>query len=155
MPSKASAVARQREADGLTGLPGLEVVERQLEEVLVVLRAEQERRAAGLAVSRAAWKNLVFAGGPGVLVINGAHALYGLPCHGHQVLRRLYEKLTEYRGELHDDLAVILAGEGEPLRRLLGAYPPLAARFRAVIEFPGYTPPSSPLSSAPSPPRRA
>lgn len=52
----------------------------------------------------------------------------------------LYKKLTEYRDELRDDLAVILAGQAEPLRKLLYAAPPLAARFRAVVNFPGYTP---------------
>ena len=35
---------------------------------------------------------------------------------------------------------MILAGETEPLRKLLYAAPPLAARFRAVINFPSYTP---------------
>jgi len=41
---------------------------------------------------------------------------------------------------MRDDLAVILAGQAERLRNLLYAAPPLAARFRAVANFPGYTP---------------
>jgi len=40
---------------------------------------------------------------------------------------------------LHE-LAVILAGQAEPLRELLRTAPPRAARFSAVIDFPGYTP---------------
>ena len=76
----------------------------------------------------------------GILMINDAHAWYRLPDRGHQVLRRLHEKLSEYRDTLNDDLAVILAGEAEPLGRLLYEIPPLAARFRAVIDFPGYAP---------------
>jgi hypothetical protein len=39
-----------------------------------------------------------------------------------------------------DDLVLILAGQAEPLRELLHAAPPLAARFSAIIDFPGYTP---------------
>ena len=53
--------------------------------------------------------------------------------------RRLYEKLTEYRSELNDDLTVIMAGQVSPLRQLLNLHPALAARFRAVMDFPGYT----------------
>jgi hypothetical protein len=53
--------------------------------------------------------------------------------------RRLYEKLTGYRGELNDDLTVIMAGQASPLRQLLNLHPALAARFRAVIDFPGCT----------------
>jgi stage V sporulation protein K len=55
------------------------------------------------------------------------------------VLWELYKKMTEYRQEMRDDLAVILAGLTEPLRSLLYAVPPLAARFSAVVDFPGYT----------------
>ena len=76
----------------------------------------------------------------GVLMINDAHGWGRLPDRGHQVLRRLHEQLSEYRDALGDDLAVILAGQAEPLGELLGGMPPLAARFRAVISFPGYTP---------------
>jgi hypothetical protein len=178
----------------LVGLPGLEAIERQLEDAIVVLRIEQ-RRTEGSAVKRPAWKNLVFTGAPGsgksraaaavgrvykelgllssghldevsamdlvgatrsetsalvagaakhstgcVLMINDAHAWRGLPDRGQHVMWELYKKLTEYRKEMCDDLAVILAGQAEPVRRLLYAAPPLAARFSAVINFPGYTP---------------
>jgi hypothetical protein len=68
-------------------------------------------------------------------MILDAHAWHRLPDRGRQVLRRLYQELTERR----DDLAVILAGEASPLRDLLRVSPPLAARFPAVIDFPGYT----------------
>jgi hypothetical protein len=50
---------------GLAGLPGLEAVTEQLAGVVAVARAELARRDAGVAVARPAWKNLVFAGGPG------------------------------------------------------------------------------------------
>jgi len=66
-------------------------------------------------------------------MIPDAHAWCRLPDRGQQVLRRLYQELTEWR----DDLAVILAGQAGPLRGLLRASPPLAARFPAVIDFPG------------------
>jgi len=71
----------------------------------------------------------------GIVMIPDAHAWCRLPDRGQQVLRRLYQELTEWR----DDLAVILAGQAGPLRGLLRASPPLAARFPAVIDFPGYT----------------
>jgi type II secretory pathway predicted ATPase ExeA len=74
-----------------------------------------------------------------VLMINDAHDWNNLPDGGQHVLWDLCKKLTEYRSELRDDLAVILAGQAEPLRKLYAA-PPLAARFRAVVNFPGYTP---------------
>jgi hypothetical protein len=76
----------------------------------------------------------------GILMINDAHYWDRLPDSGHQVLRRLYETLSEYRDTLDDELAVVLAGQEEPLGRLLRGIPPLAARFRAVIHFPGFTP---------------
>ena len=50
---------------GLTALPGLEMAADQLAPLITVLRAEQARRKAGIAISRPAWKNLVFTGGPG------------------------------------------------------------------------------------------
>lgn len=195
LPARAPSGTVRLPVTGLSGLQGLEEVRGQLEVVLGVLKAEQERRRAGLAVRRPAWKNLVFTGpagsgksrtaaavgqayrelgvlsdgrvqqtaaadlagaGPeetgklvaeaarlangGILMVNGAHDWYQLPGHGQQVLRRLYEVLSEYRLTLNDDLAVILAGEAEPLGRLLRGMPPLEARFRAVIGFPGYTP---------------
>lgn len=52
----------------------------------------------------------------------------------------MYRQLTVSRSERGDELAVILSGRAEPLRKLLGGNPPLAARFRAVIDFPGYAP---------------
>jgi AAA lid domain len=50
---------------GLAALAGLEMAAGQLTPLVTVLRAEQARRKAGIAVSRPAWKNLVFTGGPG------------------------------------------------------------------------------------------
>jgi hypothetical protein len=73
--------------------------------------------------------------GRGIVMIPDAHAWCRLSDRGQQVLRRLYQELTEWR----DDLAVVLAGQAVPLRDLLRASPPLAARFPAVIDFPGYT----------------
>jgi hypothetical protein len=63
-----------------------------------------------------------------------------LPDRGQQALGHLYRQLTVCRKERGDDLAVILSGQDEPLRKLLQANPPLAARFRAVVEFPGFGP---------------
>lgn len=76
----------------------------------------------------------------GILMINAAHAWHRLPGHGQHVLRRLNEQLTEYRSERRDELAVILAGQADPLRALLHASPSLAARFRAYVDFPAFTP---------------
>ena len=75
----------------------------------------------------------------GILLINAAHDWSRLPDGGRHMLRRLYAALTEYRQERKDELAVILAGDPEPLQKLLDGSPSLAARFRAVIHFPGYT----------------
>jgi hypothetical protein len=75
----------------------------------------------------------------GILLINGAHDWYRLPDHGRQVSRQLYAQLTRYRNELLDEIAVISAGRAGPLLRWLDAYPPLAARFQAVVDFPGYS----------------
>ena len=181
---------------GLAGLPGLETVCEQLAGPIAVLRAEQARRKAGAAVTRAAWKNLIFTGGAGagktraakavariyaglgllsgdlreiaaahlvgttlqetgalvdemarraggdLLMINDAHAWYGLPDHGRHLLRCLYKELTVSRDHSPNHssgLAVILAGPEGPLRDMLRANPALAARFPAVINFPGYT----------------
>jgi hypothetical protein len=165
--SKSTATSGQAEVGGLIGRPGLEAVERQLEDVIVVLRAERQRRMAGSVIRRPAWKNLVFAGTAGsgksraaaavgrvyrelgllssgrlnevaamdlagatraetgalmgaaatrstgcVLMIKDADAWHGLPDSGQHVLWELYKKLTEYRDELRDELAVILAGDG-------------------------------------------
>lgn len=75
----------------------------------------------------------------GVLVITNAHAWCHLPDHGRQMLRCLYQLLTQVRDHVREDLAVILAGWARPLGELLRANPALAARFPAVIDFPGYT----------------
>jgi hypothetical protein len=155
---------------------------------------EQARRKAGTVVKRAAWKNLVFTGGPSsgktraaravtriytelgllgfghlceiaaadlagttlqetgtlvaeaarrasgdLLMINDAHAWSRLPDRGRHLLRCLYKELTFSRDHLDGQLAVILAGRAGPLRDLLRAGPALAARFPAIIDFPGYT----------------
>ena len=179
---------------GLAALAGLEMAAGQLTPLVTVLRAEQARRTAGIAISRPAWKNLVFTGGPGtgksraaaaiarlyrdlgvlsygnlielhaadlagatardtatqireavkvtgdLVMITGAHAWHDLPGHGQHLLRCLYQLLTEARKYHGDELAVILAGQAGPLRDMLHAAPALAARFPAVIDFPGYTP---------------
>ena len=75
----------------------------------------------------------------GVLVITDAHAWHHLPDHGRQMLRCLYQLLTQVRDRVREDLAVILAGRAGPLGELLRVNPALAARFPAVIDFPGYT----------------
>ena len=179
---------------GLAGLAGLEIAAGQLTPLLTVLRAEQARRTAGIAVSRPAWKNLVFTGGPGtgksraaaaiarlyrdlgvlhygnlieipaadlpgptardtaaqvneavkvtgdLVMITGAHAWHDLPDHGQHLLCCLYQLLTEARKFHGDELAIILSGQAGPLRDMLHAAPALAARFPAVIDFPGYIP---------------
>src|SRR6266480_4638258 len=75
-----------------------------------------------------------------LVMITGAHAWHDLPGHGQHLLRCLYQILTEARKFHGDELAVILAGQAGPLRDMLHAAPALAARFLAVIDFPGYTP---------------
>jgi hypothetical protein len=185
---------REHGMGGLASLPGLEAVSEQLASLIAVLRAKQARRQAGTAVRRAAWKNLVFTGGPDsgktrearavtrlytelgllafghlreiaaadlvgttlqetgtlvaeaarrtgsdLLMINDAHAWYRLPDRGRHLLRCLYQELTDSRDHSAGQLAVILAGRADPLHDLLRANPALAARFPAVIDFPGYT----------------
>ncbi len=76
-----------------------------------------------------------------LLMITEAHTWQALPNAGQHVLGCLYRQLTEARKlRRHDDLAIILAGQAGPLRGLLRASSQLAARFPAVIDFPGYTP---------------
>ncbi len=73
----------------LAPLPGLEAVSEQLAERIAVLRAEQARRQGGTAVTRPAWKNLVFTGGPGSGKTRAARAVtriyteLGLLAYGH------------------------------------------------------------------------
>ena len=45
-----------------------------------------------------------------------------------------------HRHSRNNELVVILAGQPGPLRDMLAAARALAARFPAVIDFPGYTP---------------
>jgi len=71
----------------------------------------------------------------GILMITDADAWAGLQDRDLQVLRGLQEVLTAFRA----DLAVILAGQGDPLRGLLAASPALASRFPTIIDFPPYT----------------
>jgi hypothetical protein len=73
-------------------------------------------------------------------MITGAHAWHDLPDRGQHLLRCLYQHLTEARKYHGDELAIILAGQAGPLRDMLHAAPALAARFPAIIDFPGYTP---------------
>lgn len=74
-----------------------------------------------------------------LVMIPDAHAWSGLHDRGQHVLRCLYQELTYSRDHLGGQLAVILAGQAAPLRGMLAASPALAARFPAVIDFPGYT----------------
>jgi hypothetical protein len=75
----------------------------------------------------------------GILMVTGADAWAALPDRGQQVLRCVYDELTDLRRMRPDHTAVILSGQAVPLRALLAASPPLAARFPAIVEFPGYT----------------
>jgi hypothetical protein len=59
----------------LAALAGLEAVTDQLAGWVAVLRAEQARRQAGATITRPAWKNLVFTGGPGAGKSRTARAL--------------------------------------------------------------------------------
>lgn len=73
----------------LAALAGLEQVAGQIAPVIAVLRAEQARRRAGIEIRRPAWKNLVFAGGPGVGKSRAARAVarryqdLGILAYGH------------------------------------------------------------------------
>ena len=76
-----------------------------------------------------------------LLMITGADGWHALPGQGQQVLRCLYQAMTHgHRHSRTDELVIILAGQPGPLRDMLAAAPALAARFPAVIDFPGYTP---------------
>ncbi len=75
-----------------------------------------------------------------VLMITGVQAWRDMPDHGEQMLARLYRELTDSRDHRGGQLTVILAGPPDAIAALLASSPPLAARFPAVIDFPGYTP---------------
>jgi len=106
----------------------------------VVEAAATDLAGAGPGETAALLAEAVKAANSGILLINAAHDWHSLPDHGQRVLGHLYRQLTVSRSERGDELAVILSGRAEPLRKLLGGNPPLAARFRAVIDFPGYAP---------------
>jgi hypothetical protein len=77
-----------------------------------------------------------------LVMINDAHAWYGLPDQGRHLLRCLHKELTisrDHSPHHSSALVVILAGPEGPLRGMLAANPALAARFPAVVNFPGYT----------------
>ena len=78
-----------------------------------------------------------------LLLVTGAHIWHDLPDRGHHLLSCLYQQMTaahrDYDGH-PGELAIILSGRKDPLHALLAASPALAARFPAVIDFPGYTP---------------
>jgi hypothetical protein len=69
-----------------------------------------------------------------VLMITGTQAWQDMPDGGMAALTALYEELTAVR----HGLVVVLAGEAGPVGELLAAHRPLAARFAAVVDFPGY-----------------
>ena len=72
----ATSTASVLDTGGLVAVPGLEMVAGELAPLLTVLRAEQARRKAGIAITRPAWKNLVFAGGR----VSKARAATALAC---------------------------------------------------------------------------
>jgi hypothetical protein len=78
-----------------------------------------------------------------LLLITSAHTWHDLPDRGQHLLSCLYQQMTaahrDYEGH-PGELAIILSGRKDPLHALLAASPALAARFPAVIKFPGYTP---------------
>jgi hypothetical protein len=65
MTTLIGAPESEEHLNDLAALPGLETVTGQLAGMVAVLRAEKARRHAGASVTRPAWKNLVFTGGPG------------------------------------------------------------------------------------------
>ena len=76
-----------------------------------------------------------------LLMITGVHAWSALHGRGQHVLRCLYQAMThEHRHSQNDELVIILAGQAGPLSEVLAVTPALAARFPAVIDFPGYSP---------------
>jgi ATPase family associated with various cellular activities (AAA) len=87
--------------------------------------ARETRRLVNETVGRALGR---------VLMITGAQAWRDMPDGGAAALTALYEELTAVR----HGLVVVFAGEAGPAGELLAAHRPLAARFAAVIDFPGY-----------------
>ena len=207
-PGPGQDLDREPGMGGLAGLPGLEAVGEQLAGLIAVLRAEQARRQAGMAVTRAAWKNLVFTGGPGcgktraaravarlytglgllafghlreiaaadlagttlqetgtlvadaarraggdLLMINDAHAWYGLPDRGRHVLGCLYQELTFSRDHAAGQLAVILAGRAARSATCCAPAPLWPPGSRWSSTSPAAPPGSSPRSSPPWPAR--
>ncbi|HET9970375.1 MAG TPA: AAA family ATPase [Streptosporangiaceae bacterium] len=71
-----------------------------------------------------------------MLMITGAQAWRDMQDGGAAVLAALYEEMTA----AGHGLALVLSGEAGPVGELLGAHRPLAARFAAVVSFPGYEP---------------
>ena len=75
------------------------------------------------------------------MLITGAHTWHALPDRGQHLLSCLYQQMTiSHKDRLSDQLALILSGRKDPLHAMLRASPALAARFPAIIDFPGYTP---------------
>ena len=106
----------------------------QLREIAAADLAGSTLQETGTLVEEAARR----AGGD-LLMINDAPAWYGLPDRGRHVLRFLYKELTFSRDHAAGQVAVILAGRACALHDPQRANPALAARFPAVIDFPGYT----------------
>ena len=78
-----------------------------------------------------------------LLLVTGAHIWHDLPDRGQHLLGCLYQQMTAAHRDherLPGELAIIMSGRKDPLHALLAASPALAARFPAIIDFPGYTP---------------
>jgi stage V sporulation protein K len=110
---------RTQDMGRLAGLPGLEAVTGQLAGTIAVLRTELARRQAGTEVTRPAWKNLVFTGGPGSGKTRAARAVARIY---HELGLLLYGNLREVAAA---DLAGTTPREtgeliGETVRRATG-----------------------------------
>jgi len=102
--------------------------------------AAQDLVGAGPAENGALLADAMRQATGGTLMICAAHAWHDQPGHGQQPLRLLAGQLAYYRAEMRDELAVILAGERDPLLSMLDASPQLTDRIAAVIDFPPYDP---------------